>query len=90
VSTPPSRGTVAQAVQATAAAWAGYPALRDSVLARFDGNPERAAADRAAVLAGIGLQQVRIAIVAASCPPDVVGFWRALGVPLNIEELCSE
>jgi long-chain acyl-CoA synthetase len=67
-----------------------WETLRDSVLARFDGNPARAAADRAAVLAGIGLEQVRIAIVAASCPPDVVGFWRALGVPLNIEELCSE
>lgn len=64
--------------------------LRDSVLARFDGNPERAAADRAAALAGIGLEQVRTAIVAASCPPDVVGFWRSLGVPLNIEELCSQ
>lgn len=64
--------------------------MRASVLARFDGDAERAAADRAAVLAGLGLEQVRIAIVAASCPPDVVGFWRALGVPLNIEELCSQ
>src|SRR5207248_10303243 len=64
--------------------------MRGSVLARFHGDTERATADRAAVLAGLGLEQVRIAIVAASCPPDVVGFWRALGVPLNIEELCSQ
>ena len=47
-------------------------------------------ADRAAAIAAIGLEQVRIAIVAASCPPDIVGFWRALGVPLNIEELRSQ
>jgi long-chain acyl-CoA synthetase len=64
--------------------------LRDSALARFGGDPERAAADRAAVLAGIGLDQLRSAMVAASCPPDVVSFWRALGIPLNIEELCSQ
>jgi long-chain acyl-CoA synthetase len=63
--------------------------MRASVLARFHGDTKRAAADRAAVLAGLGLEQLRIAIVGASCPPDVVGFWRALGVPLNIEELCS-
>jgi long-subunit acyl-CoA synthetase (AMP-forming) len=61
--------------------------LRSSVLARFHGDTERAAADRAAVLAALGLEQVRIAIVAASCPPDVARFWRALGIPLNIEEL---
>jgi long-chain acyl-CoA synthetase len=64
--------------------------LRDSALARFDGDPERTAADDAGVLARLGLGQVRIAIVAAPCPPDLVGFWRALGVPLNIEELCSQ
>jgi long-chain acyl-CoA synthetase len=64
--------------------------LMHAVLAGFEGDRERAAADRAAVLAGIGLDQLRIAIVAASCPPDVVGFWRALGIPLNIEELCSQ
>jgi long-chain acyl-CoA synthetase len=64
--------------------------LRDSVLARFEGDPERLAADPAAILAGIGLDQLRSAIVAASCPPDVIGFWRALGVPLNIEELYSQ
>ena len=39
--------------------------LRVSVLARFDGSPERAAADRAAALAGIGLDHVRVAVVAA-------------------------
>jgi long-chain acyl-CoA synthetase len=64
--------------------------VRASVLVRFDGEPERAAADSAAVLAGLGLEQVRIALVAASCPPDVVRFWRVMGVPLNIEELCSQ
>jgi long-chain acyl-CoA synthetase len=64
--------------------------MRALVLARFHGDKERVAADRAAVLAALGLEQVRIAIVAASCPPDVVGFWRALGVPINIEELCSQ
>jgi long-chain acyl-CoA synthetase len=64
--------------------------LRGSVLARFDGSPERAAAERAAALAGVGLEHVRVAVVDASCPADVVGFWRALGVPLNIEELCSQ
>lgn len=64
--------------------------MRESVRARFHGDTERAAADRAAVLAALGLEQVRIAIVAGSCPPDVVSFWRALGVPLNIEELCSQ
>jgi hypothetical protein len=64
--------------------------MRASVLHRFHEDPERAAADRAAVLAGLGLEQLRIAIVAASCPPAVVGFWRALEVRLNIEELCSQ
>ena len=43
--------------------------LRESVVARFDGNPERAAADRAAVLAGIGLDQLQSAIVAAAPVP---------------------
>jgi long-chain acyl-CoA synthetase len=58
--------------------------LRDSVLARFDGNPERAAADRPAVLAGIGLDQLRSAIVAAApSRPELIGFWHALGVPLD-------
>jgi hypothetical protein len=52
--------------------------LRDSVLACFDGDPERAAADTAAVLVGLGLEQVRMAIVAVWCSPDVVGFWRTL------------
>jgi long-chain acyl-CoA synthetase len=64
--------------------------LRGPVLARFDGSPERAAAKRAAALAGSGLEHIRVAVVGASCPADVVGFWRALGVPLNIEELCSQ
>jgi long-subunit acyl-CoA synthetase (AMP-forming) len=64
--------------------------MRASVLARFHGDPDHATANRAAVLTGLGLDQVRIALVAASCPPDVVSFWRALGVPLNNEELCSQ
>jgi long-chain acyl-CoA synthetase len=64
--------------------------MRASVLARFDGDAGRASTDRAAVLAGLGLEHLRVAIVAASCPPEVVGFWRALGVPLNSEEFCSQ
>jgi long-subunit acyl-CoA synthetase (AMP-forming) len=61
-----------------------WEAFRDSVLARFDGDPERAAADSAAVLARLGLEQVRIAIVgAAPCRQEVIGFWLALGVPLD-------
>jgi long-chain acyl-CoA synthetase len=58
--------------------------LRVSVLARFDGSPERAAADRGAALAGIGLEHVRVAVVGAGpCPPELIGFWHALGVPLD-------
>ena len=58
--------------------------LRASVLARFDGSVELAAADRDAVLRGLGLDQVRVAVVgAAPCPPEVIGFWHALGVPLG-------
>jgi long-chain acyl-CoA synthetase len=58
--------------------------LRVSVLARFDASPERAAADRAAALAGVGLEHVRVAVVgAAPCRPELIGFWRALGVPLD-------
>jgi long-chain acyl-CoA synthetase len=58
--------------------------LRASVLARFDGSVELAAADRDAVLRGLGLDQIRVAVVgAAPCPPEVIGFWHALGVPLG-------
>ena len=58
--------------------------LRASVLARSDGNVERAAADSDAVLRALGLDQVRVAVVgAAPCPPEVVAFWNALGVPLG-------
>jgi long-subunit acyl-CoA synthetase (AMP-forming) len=57
--------------------------LRASVLARFDGNVELAAANSDAVLRGLGLDQLRIAVVgAAPCPPEVVSFWHALGIPL--------
>jgi long-subunit acyl-CoA synthetase (AMP-forming) len=57
--------------------------LRASVLARFDGNVELAAANSDTVLRGLGLDQLRIAVVgAAPCPPEVIGFWHALGVPL--------
>jgi long-subunit acyl-CoA synthetase (AMP-forming) len=57
--------------------------LRASVLARFDGNVELAAANSDAVLRGLGLDQLRIAVVgAAPCPREVVGFWHALGIPL--------
>ncbi|HEX2309104.1 MAG TPA: AMP-binding protein [Vicinamibacterales bacterium] len=57
--------------------------LRAAVLARFDGNVELAAANSDAVLRGLGLDQLRIAVVgAAPCPPEVVGFWHALGIPL--------
>ena len=57
--------------------------LRASVLARFDGNVELAAANSDAVLRGLGLDQLRIAVVgAAPCPPEVIGFWHALGIPL--------
>jgi long-subunit acyl-CoA synthetase (AMP-forming) len=58
--------------------------LRASVLARFDDSVELAAADRDAVLRGLGLDQIRVAVVgAAPCPPEVVRFWHALGVPLG-------
>jgi long-chain acyl-CoA synthetase len=58
--------------------------LRASVLARFDGSLELAAANSDAVLRGLGLDQIRVAVVgAAPCPPEVIGFWHALGVPLG-------
>ena len=58
--------------------------LRASVLARFDGNVELAAAESDAVLRGLGLDQLRVAVVgAAPCPPEVIGFWHALGIPLG-------
>ena len=58
--------------------------LRASVLARFDGSVELAAADRDGVLRGLGLDQIQVAVVgAAPCPPEVIGFWHALGVPLG-------
>jgi long-subunit acyl-CoA synthetase (AMP-forming) len=57
--------------------------LRAAVLARFDGNVELAAANSDAVLRGLGLDELRIAVVgAAPCPPEVIGFWHALGIPL--------
>ena len=57
--------------------------LRASVLARFGGSLELAAADSAAVRHGLGLDQLKVAVVgAAPCPPEVIGFWHALGVPL--------
>jgi long-subunit acyl-CoA synthetase (AMP-forming) len=57
--------------------------LRAAVLARFDGNVELAAANSDAVLRGVGLDQLRIAVVgAAPCPREVIGFWHALGIPL--------
>jgi long-subunit acyl-CoA synthetase (AMP-forming) len=44
---------------------------------------ELAAANSDTVLRGLGLDQLRIAVVgAAPCPPEVIGFWHALGVPL--------
>lgn len=50
--------------------------LRASVLARFDGDAELAAMDTDAVLAGLGLEQLRAAILGpASCRPEVVAFW---------------
>ena len=58
--------------------------LRASVLARFDGSVELAAADRDDVLRGLGLDQIQVAVVgAAPCPPEVIGFWHALGIPLG-------
>lgn len=58
--------------------------LRVSVLARFEGRPERAVTDRAAALAGIGLEHVRVAVVGAGpSRPELLGFWHALGVPLD-------
>jgi acyl-CoA synthetase (AMP-forming)/AMP-acid ligase II len=57
--------------------------LRASVLARFDGNVELAAANSEGVLRELGLEQLRIAVVgAAPCPRKVIGFWNALGIPL--------
>jgi long-subunit acyl-CoA synthetase (AMP-forming) len=58
--------------------------LRAAVLARFDGSVELAVANSDAVLRGLGLDQIRIAVVgAAPCPPEIIGFWHALGVPLG-------
>jgi long-subunit acyl-CoA synthetase (AMP-forming) len=58
--------------------------LRASVLARFDGSVELAAAARDDVLRGLGLDQIQVAVVgAAPCPPEVIGFWHALGIPLG-------
>ena len=54
------------------------------MLARFDGSVELAAASSDAVLRGLGLDQIRVAVVgAAPCPAEVIGFWHALGVPLG-------
>lgn len=63
---------------------APWEKLRDSVLARFDGEPERAMADRGAALTAIGLDQLQCAVVAeAPCRPELIGFWHALDVPLH-------
>jgi long-subunit acyl-CoA synthetase (AMP-forming) len=57
--------------------------LRASGLTQVDGDPSRAVAARDTLLALYGLDAVRVAIVgAAPCPPEVIAFWHALGIPL--------
>ncbi len=53
--------------------------LRAGVIAQFGSR-----ARGSEVLAALGLDQVRVAVVgAAPCPPEVVRFWHRLGLPLN-------
>jgi long-subunit acyl-CoA synthetase (AMP-forming) len=55
--------------------------LRAGVLATTGDVPEGDAAS--AALGAIGFDALRVAIVgAAPCPPEVVRFWHAIGVPL--------
>jgi long-chain acyl-CoA synthetase len=57
--------------------------LRASGLTQVDGDLSRAVAARDTLLALYGLDAVRLAIVgAAPCPPEVIAFWHALGIPL--------
>jgi long-chain acyl-CoA synthetase len=57
--------------------------LRSSVLAQFGGDLEQAVAARGAVLSQLGLDALQTALVgAAPCPPEVIAFWHALGIPL--------
>ena len=56
---------------------------RAGVLAKFDSETPRGAT-AAATLERLGLDRVRVAIVdAASCPREVIEFWRELGIPLG-------
>jgi long-chain acyl-CoA synthetase len=58
--------------------------LRSSVLASFDGDLDAAATQRSAVLSKLGLDALDTALVgAAPCPPEVISFWHALGIPLS-------
>jgi long-subunit acyl-CoA synthetase (AMP-forming) len=75
----------------------GVAALLPEVLPQFFFSPPRLweklqaatvakvgdAPEGTAVLAALGLDDVRVAIVgAAPCPPEVVAFWNAVGLPL--------
>jgi long-subunit acyl-CoA synthetase (AMP-forming) len=58
--------------------------LRTSVLARFEGDLEKALARRDTVRAELGFDALDTALVgAAPCPPEVIRFWHALGLPLS-------
>jgi long-chain acyl-CoA synthetase len=61
-----------------------WETLRASVLARFEGDLEKVAARRDTVLAELGFDALDTALVgAAPCPPEVIRFWHALGIPLS-------
>jgi long-subunit acyl-CoA synthetase (AMP-forming) len=58
--------------------------LRASVLARFEGDLEKAVARKDTVRAGLGFDALDTALVGAGpCPPELIRFWHALGVPLS-------
>jgi long-chain acyl-CoA synthetase len=57
--------------------------LRGSVLARFEGDLEEAAARRDTMLAELGFDALDTALVGVPCPPEVIRFWHALGIPLS-------